>query len=218
MTLRRCVIAATAAAAASLGGAAAFSLTPTAPTAKLSLGKSRAAAGRAAPLRMSSAEAARTAKSAGLTKYCDSVSQTQRRKTSTVIAGNVKIGSEHPIALQTMTTAMTTDVEGSIDQVMRCADAGADLVRLTVQGQREADAASKIKEGLLRRVTRPRSLQTCTLRPRLRCRWQTHSTRSGLTQETLPMDASRSRKLIMTMLRITRRSSTTSRRRSRRSC
>ena len=151
MTLRRCVIAATAAAAASLGGAAAFSLTPTAPTAKLSLGKSRAAAGRAAPLRMSSAEAARTAKSAGLTKYCDSVSQTQRRKTSTVIAGNVKIGSEHPIALQTMTTAMTTDVEGSIDQVMRCADAGADLVRLTVQGQREADAASKIKEGLLKK-------------------------------------------------------------------
>lgn len=30
---------------------------------------------------------------------------------------------------------MTTDVEGSIDQIMRCADAGAQLVRLTVQGQ-----------------------------------------------------------------------------------
>jgi len=82
-------------------------------------------------------------------KYCESVYQTKRRPTSTVTAGPVKIGSDHPIALQTMTTAMTTEVQESIDQVMRCADAGADLVRLTVQGQREANACLKIKEGLL---------------------------------------------------------------------
>ena len=50
-----------------------------------------------------------------------------------------------------MTTSMTTDVQGSIDEVMRCADAGAQLVRLTVQGQREADATMKIKEGLLKK-------------------------------------------------------------------
>jgi len=85
-----------------------------------------------------------------LNKYCESVYKTERRKTRTVHCGDVPIGSEHPVALQTMTTALTTDVQGSIDQVMRCADAGAQLVRLTVQGQREADATMKIKEGLLK--------------------------------------------------------------------
>jgi len=84
-------------------------------------------------------------------QYCESVYQTNRRPTSTVTCGDVKIGSDHPIALQTMTTAMTTEVQESIDQVMRCADAGADLVRLTVQGQREADACQKIKDGLLKK-------------------------------------------------------------------
>ena len=153
MTLRRsCVIAATAVAAASIGETSAFSLAPTTP-AKLTLGKGRANSGRAAP-RMASANQAMEKKiqqAKDLMKYCDSVYTTQRRKTSTVTCGDVKIGSDHPIALQTMTTAMTTDVQGSIDQVMRCADAGAQLVRLTVQGQREADACSKIKEGLLKK-------------------------------------------------------------------
>lgn len=90
-------------------------------------------------------------KAKNLIKYCDSVYKTERRKTSTVHCGDVPVGSEHPIALQTMTTAMTTDVQGSIDQVMQCADAGAQLVRLTVQGQREADACAKIKDGLLKK-------------------------------------------------------------------
>jgi len=93
----------------------------------------------------------RMQKTKELLSYCDSVYKTTRRKTRTVQCGDVSIGSEHPIALQTMTTAMTTDIQGSIDQVMRCADAGAQLVRLTVQGQREADACSKIKEGLLKK-------------------------------------------------------------------
>eukprot|EP00277_Geminigera_cryophila_P023702 CAMPEP_0179464298 /NCGR_PEP_ID=MMETSP0799-20121207/46154_1 /TAXON_ID=46947 /ORGANISM="Geminigera cryophila, Strain CCMP2564" /LENGTH=739 /DNA_ID=CAMNT_0021268021 /DNA_START=24 /DNA_END=2243 /DNA_ORIENTATION=+ len=153
MTLRRsCVIAATAVAVASLGETSAFSLAPSMPAAKLSLGNGRATAGRISPLRMAlSTGEARTAQSKDLMKYSDSVYTTQRRKTRTVQCGDVPIGSEHPIALQTMTTAMTTDVQGSIDQVMRCADAGAQLVRLTVQGQREADAASRIKEGLLKK-------------------------------------------------------------------
>jgi hypothetical protein len=44
-------------------------------------------------------------------RYCEDVYTTKRRPTRTVYAGDVKIGSEHPIALQTMTTSMTTDVE-----------------------------------------------------------------------------------------------------------
>ena len=60
------------------------------------------------------------------------------------------IGSEHPIARQTMTTTDTKDVDATVEQVMRCADAGADLVRLTVQGNREADAGAAIREKLFK--------------------------------------------------------------------
>lgn len=48
-----------------------------------------------------------------------------------------------------MTTTDTKDVEGTVAQVKRCADAGADLVRLTVQGNKEAEACFKIRERLL---------------------------------------------------------------------
>lgn len=81
-------------------------------------------------------------------KYCESYSQTRRRPTRTVEAGNVKIGSDHPIALQTMTTTDTRDIEATVDQVKRCADAGADLVRITVQGRKEAEACGKIRDRL----------------------------------------------------------------------
>ena len=48
-------------------------------------------------------------------------------------SGKVPIGSEHRIARQTMTTTDTRNVQATVEQVMRCADAGADLVRITVQ-------------------------------------------------------------------------------------
>ncbi|CAG9462715.1 unnamed protein product [Pedinophyceae sp. YPF-701] len=81
-------------------------------------------------------------------KYCESTFQALRRPTRTVWAGKVPIGSEHPIAKQTMTTTDTRNVDATVEQVMRCADAGADLVRLTVQGKREAEACFKIRDKL----------------------------------------------------------------------
>lgn len=62
--------------------------------------------------------------------------------------GNVSVGSKHKIVLQTMTTTDTRDVEGTVAEVKRCADAGADIVRLTVQGKKEAEACFKIRERL----------------------------------------------------------------------
>jgi (E)-4-hydroxy-3-methylbut-2-enyl-diphosphate synthase len=50
-----------------------------------------------------------------------------------------------------MATTNTADVEATIDQVIRCADKGFDLVRITVQGKREANAAMKIREGLFKK-------------------------------------------------------------------
>jgi (E)-4-hydroxy-3-methylbut-2-enyl-diphosphate synthase len=83
-------------------------------------------------------------------KYCESINQTRRRPTRTIDIGNVKVGSEHPIALQTMTTTDTRDIQATVDQVKRCADAGADIVRITVQGKKEAEACMKIREQLFK--------------------------------------------------------------------
>ncbi|RWR83944.1 4-hydroxy-3-methylbut-2-en-1-yl diphosphate synthase ferredoxin, chloroplastic [Cinnamomum micranthum f. kanehirae] len=84
-------------------------------------------------------------------KYCESVHKTVRRKTRTVMIGNVALGSEHPIRVQTMTTSDTKDVAGTVEEVMRIADKGADIVRITVQGRKEADACFEIKNTLVKK-------------------------------------------------------------------
>lgn len=62
-----------------------------------------------------------------------------------LVGGKVRIGGSAPIAVQSMTNTSTTDVEGSIAQTERIAAAGADLVRLTAQGVREAHALGEIR-------------------------------------------------------------------------
>jgi (E)-4-hydroxy-3-methylbut-2-enyl-diphosphate synthase len=71
-----------------------------------------------------------------------------RRKTSTVNIGNVKLGSDYPIRLQSMTSTSTMDTEGSVAQCQRICDAGADIVRLTAQGVREAENIGEIRSQL----------------------------------------------------------------------
>eukprot|EP00271_Cylindrocystis_brebissonii_P010368 TRINITY_DN26543_c0_g1_i1.p1 TRINITY_DN26543_c0_g1~~TRINITY_DN26543_c0_g1_i1.p1 ORF type:complete len:762 (+),score=157.02 TRINITY_DN26543_c0_g1_i1:234-2519(+) len=82
-------------------------------------------------------------------RYAESIHQTVRRKTRTVMIGGVAVGSDHPIRVQTMTTTDTKDVQGTVEQVMRIADKGADICRITVQGKREADACHEIKNKLV---------------------------------------------------------------------
>ena len=72
-----------------------------------------------------------------------------RRKTRTVYVGSVPVGSEHRIALQTMTTSRTDDVSATVEQIKKCAESGADIVRLTVQGIKEANACEEIKRRVL---------------------------------------------------------------------
>ncbi len=87
----------------------------------------------------------------GRAKYCESLEAVLRRPTRTVTAGPVKFGSEHPIVRQTMGTTSTRDVRGTIEQVMRCADVGFDMVRITVVGMKEAQACHDIREGLFKK-------------------------------------------------------------------
>lgn len=61
------------------------------------------------------------------------------------------MGANHPVAVQSMTTCSTMDTEGCVEQCIRIIDAGADLVRLTTQGTREAENLRNIKAGLVAR-------------------------------------------------------------------
>ncbi|MCM1028492.1 MAG: (E)-4-hydroxy-3-methylbut-2-enyl-diphosphate synthase [Pseudoflavonifractor sp.] len=73
-----------------------------------------------------------------------------RRPTMEVAVGNTAIGGSNPLRLQSMTSTSTMDTEASIAQAKRIADAGADIVRLTAQGVREAANLTPIRDGLRR--------------------------------------------------------------------
>lgn len=61
-----------------------------------------------------------------------------RRKSSVCNVAQVALGGDNPIRIQSMTNTNTNDTEGSVAQIKRIVDAGADIVRLTAQGTREA--------------------------------------------------------------------------------
>ncbi|MBO7609990.1 MAG: (E)-4-hydroxy-3-methylbut-2-enyl-diphosphate synthase [Muribaculaceae bacterium] len=74
----------------------------------------------------------------------------KRRQTVSVNVGGVPLGSDYPIRVQSMTNTDTNDIERSAEQCKRIADAGADYVRLTAQGVREAEGIGMVRN-LLRK-------------------------------------------------------------------
>lgn len=71
-----------------------------------------------------------------------------RRKSSVCNVAQVAIGGDNPIRIQSMTNTNTNDTEGSVAQIKRIVDAGADIVRLTAQGTKEALNLANIKQNL----------------------------------------------------------------------
>jgi (E)-4-hydroxy-3-methylbut-2-enyl-diphosphate synthase len=67
---------------------------------------------------------------------------------SPVSIGNIPLGGTYPIRIQSMTNTNTLDTRASVAQCIRIIEAGADYVRLTAQGTREAENLSKIKNEL----------------------------------------------------------------------
>ena len=63
-----------------------------------------------------------------------------RRQTSAVDIKGLMLGSGYPVRIQSMTSTSTLDIDASVAQCKRIFDAGADLVRLTAQGVREAES------------------------------------------------------------------------------
>ena len=67
----------------------------------------------------------------------------RRRKTKVISVGNVKIGGDNPISVQSMTNTLTTDVKATINQISDIAEEGADIVRVSCP---DADSTRALKE------------------------------------------------------------------------
>src|ERR1700690_1646280 len=81
------------------------------------------------------------------------MAEIQRRKTPTVKIGNVRVGWEVPVVVQSMTNTDTADIPGTIEQVAALAMAGSEIVRVTGNNE-EAAAVPYIVEGLDKRGLR----------------------------------------------------------------
>ncbi len=83
--------------------------------------------------------------------YCPSLTQYSRLPTREVKIGGLLLGNFHPIRLQTMTTTDTMDTMATVEQSIRCIEAGAELVRITAPSKNEAENLLNIKNELRKR-------------------------------------------------------------------
>ena len=84
------------------------------------------------------------------------MAQIQRKKTYTATVGGVRVGSDAPIVVQSMTNTDTADIDGTIRQVAALARAGSELVRVTVNNDAAA-AGSAAHRGRTRPAGHPRA-------------------------------------------------------------
>jgi len=75
----------------------------------------------------------------------------KHHKTHEVQIGNIQIGGNNPVAIQSMTNTDTSDVEATVGQILELADAGSELVRMTVNNEEAAQSTPRIKEILIRK-------------------------------------------------------------------
>lgn len=83
--------------------------------------------------------------------YCSSLTKYQRFKTRVVAVGNIGIGGDNPIRVQSMTTTDTMDTQATVEQSIRMIEAGCELVRITAPSKKEAENLANIKAELQKR-------------------------------------------------------------------
>lgn len=88
---------------------------------------------------------------AGMKLFAESLTQYKRLLTKEVKIGDLLLGNNHPIRVQTMTTTDTMDTLSTVEQSIRCIEAGAELVRITAPSKKEAENLLNIKNELRRR-------------------------------------------------------------------
>lgn len=83
--------------------------------------------------------------------YCNSLTKYSRLKTREIKIGDLLIGNLHPVRVQTMTTTDTMNTIATVEQTIRCIEAGAELVRITAPSKNEAENLQNIKNELRKR-------------------------------------------------------------------
>ena len=84
-------------------------------------------------------------------KYCNSLTTYSRRKTRKVKIGNLPLGGDNPIRIQSMTTTDTMDTLATVEQSIRMIEAGCEYVRITAPSLKEANNLTEIKKELKKR-------------------------------------------------------------------
>ncbi|MCS6832682.1 MAG: (E)-4-hydroxy-3-methylbut-2-enyl-diphosphate synthase [Flammeovirgaceae bacterium] len=84
-------------------------------------------------------------------QFCDSLTSYVRRKTVQVHIGDVPMGSDYPIRVQSMTTTDTMDTMATVEQTIRMVEAGCEYVRITAPSINEAENLKNIKKELRKR-------------------------------------------------------------------
>ena len=85
---------------------------------------------------------------ASVKQYCNSLVGYSRRKTIEVRIGDLPMGGDNPIRIQSMTTVDTMDTKGSVEQAIRMVEAGCEYVRITAPSMKEAQNLEAIKKEL----------------------------------------------------------------------
>lgn len=80
--------------------------------------------------------------------YCESLTSYQRLKSREVMIGNIGVGGNNPIRLQSMTTTDTMDTIATVEQSIRMYEAGSEFVRITAPSKKEANNLAEIKKEL----------------------------------------------------------------------
>ena len=84
-------------------------------------------------------------------RYCNSLTEYSRFVTREVFIGDVPMGGNNPIRIQSMTTTDTMDTKGTVEQSIRMIDAGCEYVRITAPSIKEAHNLAEIKKQLRQR-------------------------------------------------------------------
>lgn len=84
-------------------------------------------------------------------KYCNSLTQYSRYKTREVYIGDIPLGGDNPIRIQSMTTTNTMDTLATVEQTIRMVEAGCEYVRITAPSLNEAKNLENIKNELRKR-------------------------------------------------------------------
>lgn len=84
-------------------------------------------------------------------KYCNSLTEYSRYVTREVFIGDIPLGGNNPIRIQSMTTTDTMNTQATVEQCIRIIEAGADYVRITAPSMNEAKNLENIKKELRKR-------------------------------------------------------------------